>query len=80
MVFRMRSKGLADRAIEVRNLIESGEAAGLRTRHRLSLETGARTIGVSATALYRWERGERWPQGRNLIAYHKFLSKLAEGA
>lgn len=77
MVFRMRSKGLADQAIEVRNLIESGEAAGLRTRNHLSLETGARTIGVSTTTLFRWERGERWPQGRNLVAYHKFLSRLA---
>jgi DNA-binding transcriptional regulator YiaG len=58
-------------------MIESGNAPELRTSHGLSLGVAAHAIGVSPTTLLRWERGERNPQGRNLVAYHKFLMSLA---
>lgn len=73
----MERIGLADRAIEVRLLIKSGEARQRRIDAGLSLETSARKVGVSTAALFRWERNERHPQGRNLVAYHKFLTRLA---
>lgn len=70
----------ADRAIEVFQLIETGDARNRRIEAGLSLEMGARSIGVSTSALFRWESGQRRPRGRNLLAYHKFLSRLAARA
>ena len=69
---------MADNAIEVFRLIDTGDAKTRRTEAGLSLETSARSIGVSSSALFRWESGQRRPRGRNLVAYHKFLARLGE--
>jgi transcriptional regulator with XRE-family HTH domain len=69
---------LADRAIEVRELLSSGRARDLRLRHGLSLEICARDCEVSSAAYFRWERCERSPKGRNLVTLHRFLTRLAE--
>lgn len=72
----MKPLTLADRAIEVCELTSTGKGQRRRIAAGLSLETAGRSIGVSAASVFRWERQERKPQGRNLVAYHKFLTRL----
>lgn len=72
----MPSTSLADQTLRVRELIATGEAPRRRIAAGLSLERAARDIGVCTASVFRWERQERQPQGRNLAAYYEFLMRL----
>lgn len=45
----------------------------MRKSKGLSIQTTAKYIGVSIQAIYRWERGETFPDINNLIALADFL-------
>ncbi|MEV6445993.1 helix-turn-helix transcriptional regulator [Amycolatopsis sp. NPDC051716] len=74
----MAAKAPLDVAMRVRRMIESGEARSLRESAGLSCELIARKCEVGQTAVFRWERGDRQPRGRNLLAYHRVLVELKE--
>jgi DNA-binding transcriptional regulator YiaG len=69
---------LADRAAEVRRWITTGQARELRLAAGLSQALVAQDCEVTPSAVHRWEMGGRMPRGRNVVAYHRFLAKLAE--
>jgi transcriptional regulator with XRE-family HTH domain len=69
---------LADRAAEVRRWITTGQARELRLAAGLSQALVAQDCEVTASAVHRWEMGGRTPRGRNLVAYHRFLTRLVE--
>jgi DNA-binding XRE family transcriptional regulator len=68
---------LADRATELRRWISTGRARHLRVDAGLSQALVARDCEVTASAVHRWEVGDRLPRGRNIVAYHGFLAHLA---
>ncbi|HMH76876.1 MAG TPA: hypothetical protein VK547_09650 [Candidatus Udaeobacter sp.] len=72
----MSSPNLADQTLAVRKLIATGEAHRRRVAAGLSLEVSAHSIGVCTASVFRWERQERKPQGRNVMAYYEFLMRL----
>lgn len=72
--------GLAERAVELRTWIATGQARCLRIAAGLSQAQVAHDCEVSASAVHRWERGNRLPRGRNVLAYHRFLARLVEQA
>jgi len=49
----------------------------LREQAGLSLDAMARQLGVSQSAVYRWEAGTRTPQGAALARYVELLEQLA---
>jgi DNA-binding transcriptional regulator YiaG len=73
----MTHPNLADQTLAVRKMIVTGEAQRRRIAAGLSLETSAHSIGVCTASVYRWERQERQPQGRNAVAYYEFLTRLS---
>ena len=50
----------------------------LRREADLTLEHVAAQLGVTKSAVSRWERGLRDPQGRNRIRYGELLAELKE--
>ena len=48
----------------------------LRLEAGLTLDDIAGKLGVTRSAVSRWERGLRKPQGRNRIAYASLLTEL----
>lgn len=71
---------VADRAIQLREWIDTGEARRLRERAKISQALAAADCEVSQGAVLRWETGARFPRGRNMTAYHRFLTKCAASA
>lgn len=69
---------LADRLTELREWIATGYARDLRVAAGLSQALVAHDCEVTASTVHRWERGNRSPSGRNVVAYHSFLTRLAE--
>lgn len=63
---------------KVRALTASGMARSIRISAKLSLPEVAEAVGVSAAAVYRWEKDERRPTGEAAIRYLVFLTKLVE--
>ncbi len=51
---------------------------GLRKEAQLSLEEVAFRIGVTRSAVSRWERGLRDPKGENRRRYSELLAELEE--
>lgn len=68
---------MADRVTEVCDWINSGRARELRESAGLTQGEVARDCEVTQVAVLRWERGERRPRGRNALAYHRVLARLA---
>ncbi|MFF4823126.1 helix-turn-helix domain-containing protein [Streptomyces sp. NPDC001312] len=66
----------AARAVELRALIDSGQARDRRVLSGHTQAEAARYCEVSQAAIHRWERGERYPRGRNVDVYHRWLSRL----
>ena len=60
----------------VRDACRTGEARSLRKERRLSLAEVADPVGVSISALARWERGNRKPQGAAALRYARILRSL----
>lgn len=71
----MRRQSTADRVAELCDWIRTGRAREIRGD--LTLQEIARDCDVTAGAVSRWEQGERRPRGRNALAYHAVLSRLA---
>lgn len=62
----------------VRSLIRSGAARAIRQANRLSLAEVARDVGVTPTAVCRWEHGKRYPRGASALRYGRLLNELLE--
>ncbi|MFW3172569.1 helix-turn-helix domain-containing protein [Geodermatophilus sp. CPCC 206100] len=65
-----------ERLIQARALLASGEARRIRLAAGLSVGQVAADIGVSASAIQRWERGERVPRTRAAGDYAELLVRL----
>lgn len=76
----MKQTRPADRAIQVREWIETGRARELREAAGVTQAIAAQDCEVTPGAIVRWEKGARMPRGRNLLAYHSFLFRLVERA
>ena len=61
---------------EARRLLRSGEARRIRLDAGLSQPEIARTIGVTAGAISRWETCSRRPIGAAALAYAELLTSL----
>ncbi len=61
----------------VRRAVRTGAARSIRVRSGLSQSDVARTIGVTPSAVSRWESGERLPQGEAALRYGRLLEELA---
>lgn len=57
---------------------EDGSARRIRRLSRTSLTAIAQLIGVSASTVSRWERGQRFPSGAHARTYSTILVLLAE--
>lgn len=64
----------------LRARMASGEAKRMREMARLSIIEASNGAGVSASALHRWERGERQPHGAGAIRYAELLKALEQMA
>ncbi len=73
-----RSLTAAERLVEARALLRSGEARRIRLAAGLSVERIAGDVGASASAIHRWERGERVPRGRAATDYVALLLRLRD--
>jgi transcriptional regulator with XRE-family HTH domain len=61
-----------------RTAIRSGLAADLRVAAELSQAEVAAAIGVTPTAVQKWESGRRMPRGQVAVRYARFLVQLAD--
>ena len=61
---------------QLRSLCITGEARRIRESRRLTVAEIAQTVGVSHTAVSRWERGLRTPRGGAALRYAKLLQAL----
>jgi transcriptional regulator with XRE-family HTH domain len=69
---------MAIQVLQTRRLLASGEARRIRELAGLSLSDVAADIGVTGSAVYRWERGERVPRGRAAADYAVLLLAMRE--
>ena len=65
--------------VEARRIARSGQARTLREKAGLSLAEVARGVGVTPTAVWRWEKGLARPSGEPAVAYGRLLVSLAQG-
>jgi DNA-binding transcriptional regulator YiaG len=63
---------------QARRLAATGHGGEVRRRQSLSLREVADCIGCGVTTLWRWERGERAPQGAPAVAWAQLVSALDE--
>jgi DNA-binding transcriptional regulator YiaG len=63
--------------VEARRLAASGDGKTIREAVGLSLYEVADVLGLSVSALFRWERNERTPHGERAVAWVEFLDQLA---
>ena len=63
---------------EAVRLARTGEARDIRTRCGLHASAIGAACGVSASAITRWENGERRPTGIPAIAWVRLLRELAK--
>lgn len=62
---------------EVRQWTRSGEARRIRMAALLSQADVANAIGVDASTVARWEKGERLPRAALAVRYRSILTMLA---
>ncbi len=62
----------------VRDLVRSGAARSIRLGAGLSLGEVGRTLGCSASTIFRWEKGERTPRGDLALRYGELLDALMQ--
>jgi transcriptional regulator with XRE-family HTH domain len=71
----------ADRLAWLRTFMEEPSAArSLRQSSGLSEQDMATAIGVTPSAVGRWERAERIPRGPRAVTYARLLQRLAKRA
>jgi transcriptional regulator with XRE-family HTH domain len=73
----MKRLTTAEKALQICEWTETGQAKEWRVLNGLSLRESAESCEVTPAAILRWERAERRPRGRNVAAYHKLLISLA---
>ena len=73
----MNSRQLIEVA-ETRRLVASGAPRSIREAAHLSLDEVAASVGVSASAVCRWELGQRLPRGDAALRYGRLLRRLME--
>lgn len=61
---------------EVRRLCRSGEAQRIRRKAEVSLAEVAADVGVTPTAVQRWETGLRFPRDAGAEKYLRVLRRL----
>jgi len=61
----------------VRRLAANGSARAIREAAGLSISEVARDLGVTPSAVSRWERGLRRPHGQPATDYLKILEGLS---
>ena len=61
---------------EVRRLCRSGEAQSIRRNADVSLAEVAADVGVTPTAVQRWETGQRFPRDPGAANYLLVLRRL----
>jgi transcriptional regulator with XRE-family HTH domain len=61
---------------EVRAAARAGTCRRVRLAAHLSLREVAAAVGVGVSTIYRWEVGERRPQGRPALRYAKLIAEL----
>ena len=64
--------------VERRHLPDTEERRRLRIEAQLNLDDIAELVGVTASAVSRWERGTRTPTGSRRVAYVAILRELDE--
>jgi DNA-binding transcriptional regulator YiaG len=75
--------GTAPDPVEVaaaRAMIESGAARRVRLAAHLSLAEVARSVGVTAATVYRWEADGMKPRGEAAVRYGRLLRRLMGGS
>lgn len=63
-----------------RSLPPPEQRVALRKAAGLTLQEVADAVGVTAAAVWNWERGERKPNAKHLAAYLDALDALGEAA
>lgn len=76
----MAKTTVAEQLQLVRQFTTSGDARRLRELARLSQSEVGRSVGVDASTVARWERGERLPRGEAAIRYARLLDRLQRAA
>jgi DNA-binding transcriptional regulator YiaG len=76
----MKRLTVTDRAMQLREWIETGQARQLREDAGVSQAVAAQDCQVTQGAVVRWEQGKRMPRGRNVLTYYRFLARLADQA
>ena len=72
-----KTQALTDIA-NARSLAASGAAKSIRVAAHLTLTEIASEVGVTASAVCRWERGQRSPRGDAAREYGHLLRQLME--
>jgi len=67
------------RMAEVRRRLKDGEAREVRRAAGVSLSEMACAVGVSPTAIWRYENGSRVPRTAAALAYARALERLEQG-
>ena len=67
----------AQQLARVRQMARSGQARRIRQAALLSQAEIAAHVGVSASAVARWEGGSRMPHGEEAILWLELLTSLA---
>jgi transcriptional regulator with XRE-family HTH domain len=58
--------------------VNTGGARQLRIEAGHTLRDVGDSLDVDPACVSRWERGERVPRGRNVVAYDRYLQRLAK--
>lgn len=72
----MEPRGSAQQLVRIRQLTRSGQARRIRIAASLSQAEIAGEVGVSPSAVARWELGNRLPHGDLAIRYLGVLNSL----
>ena len=73
-----RSEVVPEVLATVRRMAASGRAREIRLAARVPLATVADAVGVTPSAVLRWETGERQVATRNAVRYGQVLTDLVE--
>ncbi|MGO8684487.1 MAG: helix-turn-helix domain-containing protein [Thermoleophilia bacterium] len=68
------------RLAQLRRLLASGEAERVRIAAGVNRAEAAKTCGVQAVTLIRWETGRTTPKTRRALAYLHLLEMLSDAA
>jgi DNA-binding transcriptional regulator YiaG len=76
MAYGLSTLSYSSDLTKIRRLTESGVARVVRESQGLSLTEIARSAAVDRSTIWRWEHGQRRPQGDAAIRYLRVLEEL----